>query len=86
MNFCRRNAGVVAYGGLLYVIGGDDGSQNLSSVEVLVKILLSLGNKLKFVYIFKVYHPESDVWKIMPAAMNIGRSYAGCAIIDKQPI
>ena len=40
MNFCRRNAGVVAYGGLLYVIGGDDGSQNLSSVEVLVKILI----------------------------------------------
>ena len=25
--------GVVAYGGLLYVVGGDDGSSNLSSVE-----------------------------------------------------
>ena len=25
--------GVVAYDGLLYVVGGDDGSSNLSSVE-----------------------------------------------------
>lgn len=30
---CRRNAGVCAINGLLYVIGGDDGSCNLSSVE-----------------------------------------------------
>lgn len=34
MAFCRRNAGVVAYGGMLYVCGGDDGTSNLSSVEV----------------------------------------------------
>uniref|UniRef100_A0A4W4FZU1 Uncharacterized protein n=1 Tax=Electrophorus electricus TaxID=8005 RepID=A0A4W4FZU1_ELEEL len=33
MNMCRRNAGVCAINGLLYVIGGDDGSCNLSSVE-----------------------------------------------------
>jgi len=30
----RRNAGVVAHGGLLYVIGGDDGTTNLASVEI----------------------------------------------------
>ena len=34
MNYCRRNAGVVSHNGLLYVIGGDDGSSNLQSVEV----------------------------------------------------
>lgn len=34
MSFCRRNAGVVAHGGMLYVVGGDDGTSNLSSVEV----------------------------------------------------
>lgn len=34
MNFCRRNAGVVAHDGVLYIIGGDDGTTNLSSVEV----------------------------------------------------
>ena len=33
MNYCRRNAGVVTHNGLLYVIGGDDGSSNLQSVE-----------------------------------------------------
>jgi kelch-like protein 2/3 len=27
MNFCRRNAGIVAHNGLLYVIGGDDGTR-----------------------------------------------------------
>jgi kelch-like protein 2/3 len=34
MTTCRRNAGVVTLGGLLYVGGGDDGTCNLSSVEV----------------------------------------------------
>lgn len=34
MAMCRRNAGVVAMDGLLYVVGGDDGSSNLASVEV----------------------------------------------------
>lgn len=63
MSFCRRNAGVVAWGGCLYVVGGDDGNSNLASVEV--------------------YHPESDTWRILPASMTIGRSYAGIAMIDK---
>lgn len=34
MTFRRRNAGVVSHDGLLYVVGGDDGSTNLSNVEV----------------------------------------------------
>uniref|UniRef100_A0A672GVX6 Uncharacterized protein n=1 Tax=Salarias fasciatus TaxID=181472 RepID=A0A672GVX6_SALFA len=33
MNMCRRNAGVCAVNNLLYVVGGDDGSCNLASVE-----------------------------------------------------
>lgn len=63
MSFRRRNAGVVAHNGFLYVVGGDDGTSNLSSVEV--------------------YCPESDVWRILPSAMGIGRSYAGVCMIDK---
>lgn len=34
MTFRRRNAGVIAHNGSLYVVGGDDGSSNLSNVEV----------------------------------------------------
>ena len=34
MNYSRRNAGVIAHNGFLYVIGGDDGTSNLASVEV----------------------------------------------------
>ena len=34
MKYARRNAGVIAHSGLLYVIGGDDGTSNLASVEV----------------------------------------------------
>ena len=33
MNYCRRNAGVITHNGLLYVVGGDDGSSNLQSLE-----------------------------------------------------
>lgn len=36
MTFQRRNAGVVAHGDLLFVIGGDDGTTNLNNVEVKV--------------------------------------------------
>jgi len=63
MSYCRRNAGVVAHDGLLYVVGGDDGTSNLASVEV--------------------YCPDSDSWRILPALMTIGRSYAGVCMIDK---
>ena len=34
MNYSRRNAGVVSHNGMLFVIGGDDGTSNLASVEV----------------------------------------------------
>ena len=34
MQTMRRNAGVVAVNGLMYVCGGDDSNQNLQSVEV----------------------------------------------------
>ena len=33
MNLCRRNAGVISHNGLLYVVGGDDGTTNLQNVE-----------------------------------------------------
>uniref|UniRef100_A0A8C0GG23 Uncharacterized protein n=1 Tax=Chelonoidis abingdonii TaxID=106734 RepID=A0A8C0GG23_CHEAB len=33
MSMCRKNAGVCTVNGLLYVVGGDDGSCNLSTVE-----------------------------------------------------
>jgi hypothetical protein len=36
MNYSRRNAGVVAHNGMLFVIGGDDGTSNLASVEVIL--------------------------------------------------
>ena len=34
MQTMRRNAGVVAVNGFMYVCGGDDSNQNLQSVEV----------------------------------------------------
>ena len=35
MNYCRRNAGVISHTtGVIYVIGGDDGTSNLASVEM----------------------------------------------------
>lgn len=46
MTFRRRNAGVISHDGLLYVVGGDDGSTNLSNVEVSgnVRYLTSVKN------------------------------------------
>ena len=35
MNYARRNAGVITINGFLFVIGGDDGTSNLASVEVI---------------------------------------------------
>jgi len=34
MNYARRNAGVITINGFLFVIGGDDGTSNLASVEM----------------------------------------------------
>lgn len=31
----------------------------------------------------EVYCPETDTWRILPAAMGIGRSYAGVCMMDK---
>lgn len=31
----------------------------------------------------EVYCPDSDTWRILPAAMGIGRSYAGVCMMDK---
>lgn len=42
MALCRRNAGVVGMNGVLYVVGGDDGTSNLASVEVRFEINASL--------------------------------------------
>lgn len=40
MATCRRNAGVLPHQGLLYVIGGDDGTSNLNTVEVYLGFFL----------------------------------------------
>lgn len=37
MTYRRRNAGVISHAGLLFVCGGDDGSSNLSNVEVILR-------------------------------------------------
>jgi len=55
--------GVASLNGLLYVVGGDDGSSNLHSVEY--------------------YNPSSDTWSLISTTMEIGRSYAGVAVIDR---
>lgn len=63
MAHARRNAGVVAHGGKLYVVGGDDGAANLATVEV--------------------FDPAAETWSMLPAAMSVGRSYAGVAVVDR---
>ena len=66
MNFCRRNAGVITHNGLLYVVGGDDGSSNLQSVEfynpktdvwIIVPATMSLGRSYTGVCV--IDKPES---------------------------
>lgn len=54
---------MVSLNGLLYVIGGDDGTCNLASGEV--------------------YDPKADSWSLLSSSMVVGRSYAGCAVVDK---
>jgi kelch-like protein 2/3 len=44
MNFCRRNAGIIAHNGLLFVIGGDDGTR-LGPLDPLTETLTT-GNQL----------------------------------------
>lgn len=88
MTFQRRNAGVVAHGDLLFVIGGDDGSTNLNNVEVSVYFKVFFIKDVVFssksiVSMFQVYCPKSNTWRVLPATMGIGRSYAGVCMIDK---
>lgn len=60
MSYRRRNAGVVCHDGLLFVVGGDDGSTNLSNVEVsinfvaLKKRLRSLSKRNSIFQIFPI--------------------------------
>lgn len=46
MSYRRRNAGVVCHEGLLFVVGGDDGSANLSNVEVSISFFSSVVNSI----------------------------------------
>lgn len=97
MSYRRRNAGVVCHDGLLFVVGGDDGTSNLSNVEV-SKCVRKLFQRSKPIHgnpkqhshsntLFpsstQVYCSKTDTWRILSASMGIGRSYAGVCIIDK---
>ena len=31
----------------------------------------------------EVYAPQDDSWSMLPSCMNIGRSYAGVAVVNK---
>lgn len=53
MTYRRRNAGVVCHDGLLFVVGGDDGSANLSNVEVsFASRILVFASKTKSSYLW----------------------------------
>lgn len=41
MTYRRRNAGVICHDGFLFVVGGDDGSSNLSNVEVIFTMIFT---------------------------------------------
>ena len=75
----------MTHDGLMYVVGGDDGTSNLSSVEMynpktdtwtLLKVMSAVCLVLLqlFVYYFLLY---------LKAAMGIGRSYTGVCVIEK---
>ncbi|KHN74263.1 Ring canal kelch protein [Toxocara canis] len=68
MNICRRNAGVVALGSTLFAIGGDDGTMDLSSIEMLDLSALD---------------DISQTWTQLEVRMNRPRSYAGVALLPK---
>lgn len=52
MSYRRRNAGVICHDGLLFVVGGDDGSANLSNVEVSINSFFFL-------------HQMRNTWSLM---------------------
>lgn len=97
MTYRRRNAGVICHDGFLFVVGGDDGSSNLSNVEVsgFFLHLFTFQSSIRFFFLLiflfffqsffsgQVYDPKTDTWKILSSVMGIGRSYAGVCIVDK---
>lgn len=89
---------MVLFGFIFDSVGGDDGSSNLSNVEVskvieshiylLIYKLQTIYRRqflIEIIYLVRlqVYCPKTDTWRILPASMGIGRSYAGVCIIDK---
>ena len=77
---------MVTHDGLMYVVGGDDGTSNLSSVEMynpktdtwtLLKVIMSAVCLFIFSCLlnFVCFFPK--------AAMGIGRSYTGVCVIEK---
>ena len=76
--------GVVTHDGLMYVVGGDDGTSNLSSVEMynpktdtwtLLKVMMSAVCLISAAFYFVCF--------FLKAAMGIGRSYTGVCVIEK---
>ena len=72
-----------SHNGVIYVIGGDDGTSNLSSVEMYnpkVKLLeMQILTSLPHLTFFH----QTDTWNVLAANMTIGRSYTGVAVIDR---
>lgn len=55
MNIGRRNASAVAYNGQIYVIGGDDGQNNLCSAEIYNPKMNSWSCLTKFLNVPRTY-------------------------------
>ena len=64
---------------MIYVIGGDDGTSNLSSVEMYNPKVEK--ENIRRYYYFVVF--QTDTWNVLAANMTIGRSYTGVAVIDR---
>ena len=68
-----------SHNGVIYVIGGDDGTSNLSSVEMYNPKVEK--ENIRRYYYFVVF--QTDTWNVLAANMTIGRSYTGVAVIDR---
>ena len=64
---------------MIYVIGGDDGTSNLSSVEM-YNPKVEKENIRRYHYYVTF---QTDTWNVLAANMTIGRSYTGVAVIDR---
>lgn len=88
--------GVCAINGLLYVIGGDDGSCNLSSVEYydpatdkwsLIPTNMSNGRSYAGMHYFLIYflvQLYASDFKINHNHMMLFTPFSGVSVIDKQ--